>query len=66
MTSYAGNLRGKIDMDNPAQIFWMKSGTAFINGKPFIWNESRWKDQNRRGIQNTLDGNWSLLRSYIR
>ncbi len=66
MISYTKDLEGKIDLDNPGQIFWMKSGTAIIKGKPFIWNESNWKEQNRRGIQNTLDGNWTLLDSYIR
>lgn len=66
MTAFSKNLEGKLDTTNPAPTFWMKCGTAIIDGKPFIWNESRWEEQNRRYLQNVLDGDWELLNSYIR
>ncbi|GEM_PF-128226 len=65
MIAYASSLAGTITMTNPVPLFWMKYGTASVHGKPFIWNESRWEGQNRRDIQNVLDGPWTLLNGYI-
>ena len=67
MTSYAKKLEGRLDTAAaPIPAFWMKCGTAIVDGKPFIWNESRWEAQDRRYIQNALDGDWARINSYIR
>ncbi|MEW5717388.1 MAG: hypothetical protein AB1817_02055 [Chloroflexota bacterium] len=60
------NLKGVLDPSSPVKAFWMKFGTPYINGKPFIWSESQWKGQKLRGVPDRVDGEWTLLNAYIR
>jgi hypothetical protein len=66
MTGYVRGLRGVFDVNAGKNAFWMKYGTAVIDGKPFIWSESQWKNQKRRGVPNILSGDWVPIRAYIR
>lgn len=66
MTKYVRGLRGVFDVNAGKQAFWMKYGTPVFNGKPFIWSESRWKNQKLRGVPNVVSGNWVPIRAYIR
>jgi hypothetical protein len=66
MTRGVRNLRGRLDLNRPRQIFWMKYGTPVFNGKPFIWSESQWKNQKLRNVPNVVSGGWQFLRAYIR
>ncbi len=61
MAEAAMHLSGELDLDSPLPSFWMKFGTPIINGKPFIWSESQWRDQNIRDVPNRLDGEYQLL-----
>jgi hypothetical protein len=60
------NLKGVLDLDSPLKTFWMKFGTAYIDGKPFIWSESQWQEQKLRGVPDRVDGEWTFLNGYIR
>jgi len=44
----------------------MKYGTTYVDGKPFIWSESQWKGQILRDVPVSQDGEFTLLKSYIR
>ena len=66
MTRYVRGLRGVFDVNAGKQAFWMKYGTPVFNGKPFIWSESRWKNQKLRGVPNVVSGDWVPIRAYIR
>jgi hypothetical protein len=59
-------LAGVLDASVQQPIFWMKYGTATVNGKPFIWSESAWKGQPLRLVPDRVDGPWELLHAPIR
>lgn len=60
------DLEGVLDYGSPVKTFWMKFGTPYIDGKPFIWSESQWRDQKLRDAPDVVDGQWELLHAYIR
>ena len=66
MTGYAANVSGILDTASPNNSIWMKLGTPTINGKPFIWSGSQWSNQLLKGVPDRVDGNFQLLRSYIK
>lgn len=66
MVRDALDIEGVLDLDSPVKAFWMKFGTPYIDGKPFIWSESQWKDQKLREVPDVVDGEWTLLNAYIR
>jgi hypothetical protein len=66
MTQYVFDLKGTFDPSSPLKTFWMKFGTPYIDGKPFIWSESQWKGWKLRQVPDRLDGEYTLLNAYIR
>ena len=60
------NLKGVLDTSSRAKLFWMKFGTAYVNGKPFIWSESLWKETKLRYVPDRIDGKFTLLNEYIK
>lgn len=66
MIAYVSNLKGILDLDSNKKAFWMKFGTPYVNGKPFIWSESQWNGQKLRGVPDRVDGDYVLLNTYIR
>ena len=60
------DLQGVLDPDSPYKAFWMKFGTAYVDGKPFIWSESQWSGTKLRFVPNRLDGQFVLLNANIR
>lgn len=66
MISYVWTLAGEIDEKLGFPAFWMKYGTARINGEPFIWSRSLWSGQVLRDVPDRQDGEFTLLRSGIR
>jgi len=60
------NLNGVLDTKSPVKTFWMKFGTAYVNGKPFIWSESQWKGWKLRLVPDRIDGDFTLLNAYIK
>jgi hypothetical protein len=63
---YLSQLEGKIDESGSHPAFWMRFGTAHIGNKPFIWSESKWKDQTLRLVPDVVDGDWQLVKMYIK
>lgn len=59
-------LEGIFDSTADTPSFWMKYGTPFIDGRPFIWSESQWKSQKLRQVPNILNGSFNLLHMDIR
>ena len=66
MTRPARSVRGVLDTRSPIQAFWMKYGSAYVDGKPFIWSQSRWAGQKLRFVPDRIDGEWRLLNLYMR
>ena len=60
------NLEGVLDTNSPVKAFWMKFGTPYVNGKPFIWSESQWKGWKLRLVPDRIDGDFTLLNTYIK
>jgi hypothetical protein len=60
------NLKGVLDTKSTVKTFWMKFGTAYIDGKPFIWSESQWKGWELRLVPDRIDGDFTLLNAYIK
>ena len=60
------DLKGVLDTSSPAELFWMKFGTPYVDGKPFIWSESQWKGTKLRYVPDRIDGEFTLLNEYIR
>ncbi|MDI6726466.1 MAG: hypothetical protein QMD32_05840 [Smithellaceae bacterium] len=60
------NLQGILDTGAMGRAFWMKFGTPYVEGKPFIWSESQWKGTKLRDVPDRLDGEWTLMNLYIR
>lgn len=66
MIAPAQNIQGILDLDSGNKAFWMKYGTPYVNGKPFVWSTSQWKGQKLRNVPDVVDGQYTLLNSYIR
>jgi len=66
MMAYSRNLKGELDFGSPKQAFWMKYGTPIINGTPFIWSKSEWNGQKLRWVPDVVDGNYTLVKAYIK
>jgi hypothetical protein len=66
MTSYTADLKGVLDTSSPVKTFWMKFGTPYVDGKPFIWSQSQWKGQKLRFVPDVIDGPYTLLNGYIK
>ena len=54
--------------DGAVTSFSMKYGTATVNGKPFIWSESRWADlkgdSDKDFVPDALDGAWNPVKLF--
>jgi hypothetical protein len=66
MVRSAARIEGVLDTGARTKSFWMKYGSPSVNGKPFIWSESRWAGQKLRGVPDVVAGDWRLLNRYIR
>lgn len=66
MTTWVYDLEGVLDTSSTNKVFWMKFGTARVNGKPFIWSQSQWRGQKLRYVPDVVEGEWTLLNGYIR
>jgi hypothetical protein len=59
-------LQGVIDPAAGQPAFWMRYGTAHIDGKPFIWSASPWRDQVLRDVPDVVDGTWQHVKLYMK
>jgi len=63
---FLSQLQGVLDLEAAHPAFWMRFGTPHIDGKPFIWSESQWKDQTLRFVPDVVDGAWHFVNLYIK
>ena len=59
-------LEGKLDLKAKTTGFWMKYGTATVNGSPFVWSTSSWKWQKLRAVPDRLDGQFTLMPLHLK
>ena len=63
------NLSYKPNKDSKKTSFWMKYGTTKIQGMPFIWSQSRFKEFKgtfeEDFVPDALDGKWNLVKLYM-
>ena len=45
--------------------FWMLYGTPYVNGAPFVWSQSAWKNVKRRDVPDRLDGTYTQMNLYL-
>jgi hypothetical protein len=65
MARKATSLKGILSLDSKRKSFWMKYGTPYVNGLPFIWGFSQWSDQKLRDVPNVVDGHYRYLNLYL-
>jgi hypothetical protein len=66
MIKYVYDLEGMLDTSSSVKAFWMKFGTPYISGKPFIWSQSQWNGWKLRFVPDRLDGDYTLLIIYLK
>ncbi len=63
------NLSMKPSIDGKKTSFWMKFGSAYIDGLPFIWSDSIWakfKDpEDVDCIPDAIDGQWNRVKMFM-
>ena len=59
-------LSGELDSSSKATGFWMRYGTASVNGSPFVWSQSSWKWQKRRDVPDRVDGVFTLMPLHLK
>jgi len=62
----AFKLKGVLDRGAGTTAFWMKYGTAEINGEPFVWSTSQWAGQKLRFVPDRVAGDWQFLHLHLR
>ena len=49
--------------------FWMKFGSAYIDGLPFIWSDSIWakfkEPEDVDCIPDAIDGQWNRVKMFM-
>ena len=49
--------------------FWMKFGSPYIDGKPFVWSDSVWasfkEPEETDCIPDAIDGRWNLVKMFM-
>ncbi len=63
------SLSKKPSKDGKKTSFWMKFGSAYIDGTPFIWSDSIWakfkQPEEVDCIPDAIDGNWNLVKMFM-
>lgn len=63
------SLSMKPSINGTKTSFWMKYGSPYIDGTPFIWSESIWADFKQPEevdcIPDAIDGNWNLVKMFM-
>lgn len=59
-----------VDENGGMQAFWMYYGTPKIEGKPFVWSDSAWKDYKESEqvdfVPDSLESEWQTINLYLR
>ncbi len=63
------NLSRKPSKDGTKTSFWMKYGTPYISGTPFIWSRSLWaqfkQPEEVDFVPDVLDGRWNRVKMFM-
>lgn len=63
------SLSMKPSINGTKTSFWMKFGSPYIDGSPFIWSDSIWADFKQPEevdcIPDAIDGNWNLVKMFM-
>lgn len=63
------SLSMKPSIDGKKTSFWMKFGSASLDGTPFIWSQSIWakfkQPEEVDCIPDAIDGNWNLVKMFM-
>ncbi len=63
------NLSMKPSKEGTKTSFWMKFGSPYIDGTPFIWSESRWaqfkQPEEIDCIPDAIDGRWNRVKMFM-
>lgn len=63
------SLSMKPSKDGKKTSFWMKFGSPYLDGTPFIWSQSRWakfkQPEEVDCIPDAIDGNWNLVKMFM-
>jgi hypothetical protein len=60
------NMKFEPNENSAKTSFWMLYGTARINGQPFVWSQSNWKDTVVLDhVPDRLEGAWAKVRLFI-
>lgn len=63
------NLSKKPSKDGQKTSFWMKYGTPYISGTPFIWSRSLFakfkKPEEEDFVPDVVDGRWNLVKMFM-
>ena len=66
MAAEAMSLKGVFSLKSPKKGFWMKYGTPYVEGLPFIWSTSQWSGQKLRDVPDVVDGQFHYLNLYLK
>ena len=59
----------KPSKDGKKTSFWMKFGSAYLDGTPFIWSQSKWakfkQPEEVDCIPDAIDGDWNLVKMFM-
>ncbi len=63
------SLSMKPSINGSKTSFWMKFGSAYLDGTPFIWSQSIWakykQPEDVDCIPDAIDGNWNLVKLFM-
>ena len=64
------NLSKQPDINGEKTSFWMKYGSPYIDGSPFVWSDSIWanfkQDEDVDCIPDAIDGRWNRVKMFMK
>ena len=64
------NLSKQPDINGTKTSFWMKYGSPYIDGAPFVWSGSKWAEfkqpEEVDGIPDAIDGRWNRVKMFMK
>ena len=58
------------DINGTKTSFWMKYGSPYIDGAPFVWSNSKWANfkqpEEVDGIPDAIDGRWNRVKMFMK
>ena len=64
------NLSKQPDINGTKTSFWMKYGSPYIDGTPFVWSDSIWakfkRPEEEDCIPDAIDGRWNRVKMFMK